>query len=315
MSRRLRQLVILFALAATLLCIPASASAAWQWIPATYTGNAYARCTTSCARVEAFMWQGGAWYRVSVAASAELSVRPYATGWHWAEVNAGGGVTRTIAIRSSSLAAHVPDYLPGSILPIPARATVLTLSGLNFNVYNHMPKWFGGMFNRAPYAMNKIWYPASIASNSITVGVANLDAALKRTPGPKIVMAHSQGAQVASRWMREHANDPDAPSASSVTFVLTGNPLRATGGYIIGRKEIGGTTGRPTLTSTKWPIVDVARQDDGWAIWPTNPNDSAAIAKAKRGKNTVHLDYGPIDLTSAGNAVSVAGNTTFVTTP
>lgn len=313
MSRRLRRALACCMLIALLLCVPASASAAWQWIPSTYTGNAYARCATSCQRIEAFMWQGGAWYRVSVAASAELEVRPYAAGWHWAVVRSGG-VTRTVAIRSGSLAANVPDYLPGSVLPIPARATVLTLSGLNFNLYNHMPQWYGGLFDRAPYAMQKVNYPASIASTSIAIGVRNLDAALRRYPGPKIVMAHSQGAQVASRWMREHANDPLAPSASGLTFVLSGNPLRATGGYIIGRTEVGGTTGQPTPTTTKWPIVDVARQYDGWALWPKDPSDSAAIAAAERGKKRDHLQYGVVDLTSAANRVTFAGNTTFVTT-
>jgi len=81
-------------------------------------------------------------------------------------------------------------------------ATVLTLSGLNFNVNNYMPAQFHGLFTNYPYTMVRIKSPASIASNSISKGVAMLDEALRTTPGPKIVLAHSQGAQVCSRWMR-----------------------------------------------------------------------------------------------------------------
>ena len=201
-----------------------------------------------------------------------------------------------------------------SLLSVPVSGTVLTLSGLNYNLYNDMPQKFQGIFSKPPYGMLKVNYPASLASDSITKGVAALNAALQTTPGQKIVLAQSQGAQVASRWMREHTNDPAAPSASELTFILTGNPLRSTGGYLIGRTEVGGTTGQPTPTNTKWPIIDVARRYDGWPDWPQNQSNQWAVDNANEGKQTLHTTYDQINLYSTTHTIWKSGNTTYVLT-
>ncbi len=199
-------------------------------------------------------------------------------------------------------------------LGIPLKASVLTLTGLNYNITNYMPNSFGGIFNRAPYTLAKISFPASLASDSISKGVVALNAAVRSTPGQKIILAHSQGAQVASHWMRQHANDPTAPGASELTFVLLGNPLRSTGGYIIGRPEVGGTTGQPTPTNTKWPIIDVARRYDGWADWVQNQSNQWAVDNANQGKIGVHSRYDQANLYAATNTVWKSGNTTYVLT-
>jgi|TARA_B100001245_G_scaffold29319_1_gene18978 hypothetical protein len=199
-------------------------------------------------------------------------------------------------------------------LNVPSSGTVLTLSGLNYNLYNDMPQKFQGIFSRSPYSMQKVEYPASLASDSISTGVANLDAALKSTSGKKIVLAQSQGAQVASRWMREHANDPNAPNASNLTFILTGNPLRSTGGYLIGRTEVGGTTGQPTPTWTKWPIIDVARRYDGWADWVHNEANQWAKDNANEGKSSLHTAYDEVNIHASTHTIWKSGNTTYVLT-
>ncbi len=205
-------------------------------------------------------------------------------------------------------------YMSGTKLKIPASGTVLTLSGLNFNLYNDQPKKFQGIFSKPPYKMIKVNYPASIASNSIKKGVLKLDALLKTTPGTLIVLAQSQGAQVASHWMREHANDPEAPSAKRLTFILTGNPLRSTGGYAIGKKEIGGTIGQPTPTYTKWSIIDVARRYDGWADWVKDEGNSRAVKNADAGKRSLHLRYDEVDIKDPTHTIWKKGNTTYVLT-
>lgn len=199
-------------------------------------------------------------------------------------------------------------------LYIPPTATVLTLSGLNFNLYNSMPQQFHGLFSKPPYTMVQVKYPASIAKNSIAKGVEMLDAALRATPGPKIVMGHSQGAQVCSRWMRENANDTTAPPPGELLFILTGNPLRSTGGYIIGRKEVGGTIGEPTSTNTPWRIIDVARRYDGWADWVQDEQNKLAVRNANTGKQTLHKQYDEVDLFSPTHTIWSRGNTTYVLT-
>lgn len=199
-------------------------------------------------------------------------------------------------------------------LGVPRSATVLTLSGLNYNAYNNMPQKFQGIFSHPPYTIKKVEYPASLASNSITKGVTALNTMLRSTPGTKIVLAQSQGAQVASRWMRQYANDPSAPGAADITFVLTGNPLRSTGGYIIGRTEVGGTIGQPTPTNTKWSIIDVARRYDGWADWVQNQSNQWAVDNANEGKSTIHTDYQTVNLYASTHTIWKSGNTTYVLT-
>jgi pimeloyl-ACP methyl ester carboxylesterase len=199
-------------------------------------------------------------------------------------------------------------------LPIPPAATVLTLTGLNFNLTNYMPRQFGGIFARPPYVMRQVRYPASLASNSISTGVEALDAALRATAGPLIVLAHSQGAQVVSHWLRQHADDPAAPSPDRLSFILTGNPLRAEGGHIIGRREVGGTTGAPTPVSPRWKVIDVARRYDGWADWPADETNRLAVRNAKAGMLILHPHYDAIALEDPSHAVWKRGTTTFVLT-
>ena len=209
---------------------------------------------------------------------------------------------------------HLSKYTDTSLLKIPRSGTVFTLSGLNFNLYNSMPKQFKGFFAAAPYHIVQVKYPASIAKNSITRGVEMLDEAVKNTAGQKIILAHSQGAQVCSRWMREHANDPTAPGPGELLFILSGNPLRSTGGYIIGRKEVGGTTGIATPVSTPWRIIDIARRYDGWADWVQDEKNTTAVKNANKGKNTFHRQYDEVNLFDDTHTIWTRGNTTYVLT-
>lgn len=219
-----------------------------------------------------------------------------------------GGVTLT-------LTGSAP-WIPLGLNAIPASATVFSLVGLNFNLYDYMPPQLQARFSTAPYTMHKVNYPASTKTTSITEGVAALNSAVRNTAGSKIVIAHSQGAQVCSRWMRTYANDGTAPPASELMFILTGNPLRSTGGYIIGRPEIGGTTGLPTPLDTKWRIVDVARRYDGWADWVHNQSNALAVNNAKQGQFINHGDpaYNSVNLYASTNTVWTSGNTTYVLT-
>ena len=234
-----------------------------------------------------------------------------------------GGDTQTVNTASSwrTVTVSLSDAIPptGALLDvwnkIPASGTVFTLSGLNFNIYNDMPEKFQGMFSEAPYAMEQIKYPASLANDSISRGVQMLDDALLGSSGDVIVLAQSQGAQVCSHWMRQYAGDSTREAlASRVVFLLTGNPVRATGGELIGGPEVGGTIGEPTPTDTVWPIVDVARRYDGWPDPPTDLTNVTAVDNAKAGKKSFHTAYDEVNLFDPTHTVWTEGNTTFVLT-
>jgi len=97
-------------------------------------------------------------------------------------------------------------------------------------------------------------------------------------------------------------------------FILTGNPLRSAGGYIIGRKEVGGTTGIATPTDTPWKIIDVARRYDGWADWVQDEENKLAVKNANKGKMTIHTKYDIVDFYSPSHTVWTTDNTTYVLT-
>lgn len=221
-----------------------------------------------------------------------------------------------LGVMAPALAAAdaVRQAADGNALTLPKSAIVLTLTGLNFNLTNYMPNQFGGIFKRPTYVIRQVRYPASLASDSISKGVDALDKALRETSGDVIVLAHSQGAQVASHWIRRHLDDANGPASDRIVFILTGNPLRAEGGHIIGRREVGGTIGEPTPVSTRWRIIDVARRYDGWADWPANEANSQAVQNARAGMLLFHPRYDAIILEDPSHTVWTRGRTTFVLT-
>lgn len=198
-------------------------------------------------------------------------------------------------------------------LGIPSSGTVLALPGADLHFRDNMAEEFRGAFSTGPYTMKVVDYPRNLALDSIPTGVANIDAAIRATPGSIIVLAYSQGAQVASEWMRQHAQDPTAPGPDRVTFVLFGNPLRASGGSKVGDPTLR-TTGLATPTDTPWHIVDVARRYDGYADSPTDKNNAEAVRNADLGKLFIHPHYEGVDLNDPSLTVWQRGNTTFVLT-
>jgi hypothetical protein len=198
-------------------------------------------------------------------------------------------------------------------LGIPGQGTVLALPGADLHLLNNMDDEFQGIFSRPPYTMRVIDYPRDLARDSIPTGVANLDAAIRSTSGTMIVLAYSQGAQVASEWMRRHAKDPSAPGPDRLTFVLFGNPLRASGGVEVGHPT-DRSTGLATPTDTPWHIVDIARRYDGFADSPTDKSNSEAVRNADLGKLFIHTHYERVDLADSSLVVWNRGNTTFVLT-
>lgn len=155
--------------------------------------------------------------------------------------------------------------------------TVLTVEPLGGNIVGGtMNRNFGGAITRDRKVV-QVKYPASMSATSIDQGVTALDAAIRLNDGPLLVFAHSQGAQVCSRWLRLHGKGAGRPHRDRLSFLLIGNPLRRYGGYGVGRPEFGGGKGQPTPTDTDYRITDCALQYDGWADAPTLPGVWAAM--------------------------------------
>jgi pimeloyl-ACP methyl ester carboxylesterase len=197
--------------------------------------------------------------------------------------------------------------------------TVLTVEPLGGNlVGGTMRLNFQGTITTGRKVL-EVGYPASMSATSIDKGVASLLSAIRKTPGHLLVFAHSQGAQVVSRWLRQHGQD--GVDADRVEFLLIGNPLRRYGGYGVGRKEFGGGIGLPTPTNTAYRVSDVALQYDGWADAPTKPGLPAALnAQQDRfginGSRAIHaMGYRKATLNSPAQRTHVEGTTTYVLIP
>lgn len=192
---------------------------------------------------------------------------------------------------------------------------VLTLEPLDFNLIgNSMLLNLQGKPCDGKTVV-QVMYPASFASTSIDKGVEALDKMVKQLPEEKLVYGHSQGAQVVSRWLRQHANDSDAPSPESLRFLLIGNPLRKYGGFIIGKPEVGGQTGQPTLNTTQYKVTDVKLQYDGWCDVPTRSTVLANM-NAAVGRGHLHcFGYRDANLYDPNRKVYVENTTEYVMLP
>lgn len=117
--------------------------------------------------------------------------------------------------------------------------------------------------------------------DSVAQGVTNLEAA-QPAPGD-IIFGFSQGAVVASQYKADHTGN---------TYILVANPSRPNGG-ILERFEglhipfLDITFSGATPDNGDYTI-DVARQYDGWADFPTYLWNPVAIANAVAGMALVH---------------------------
>ena len=123
-----------------------------------------------------------------------------------------------------------------------------------------------------------IGYTNQPGEANIADGVSKLDAKITDTRGEKLVFAYSEGAQVATRWLREHNADSDVPTGD-MSFLMIGNAERKFGGMIHdldGFSSIADTGGLPSA-KVRWPITDFCRQYDGWADFPSAPKIRTAM--------------------------------------
>lgn len=163
-------------------------------------------------------------------------------------------------------------------MPLFDAPTVLTLEPLGGYLQGGtMTKNFWGSITYGKTVVD-VKYPADMSRYSIDDGVYALARIIKETPGKLLVFAHSQGAQVVSRWLRTRATDADAPTGDRVGFLLIGNPLRKYGGFGVGQPEFDGHKGLPTLNNSRYNIVDCKLQYDGWADIPTDPKPGVMAA-------------------------------------
>jgi hypothetical protein len=172
---------------------------------------------------------------------------------------------------------------------------VLTLAGLG-DKSDKMANWLQGWANVPGRSHVVVDYPAAPGTASIATGAAMLDEEIHhylKLGATITVMGHSQGAEVASVWLEEHAGDAAIPDGR-VQFILTGNPRRRLGGAgLVGwdLKKIGRTP------ETRFKVRDIARRYDGWSNADNYPG-SKFWGKLRLfiGRFVDHADYRDVNI-------------------
>ncbi len=202
-------------------------------------------------------------------------------------------------------------------------ATVLTLEGGIVGVQTVLhftPLQLQGSFCRSPNTCQPVDYLALPGDQFIERGADEVLQALKALPGsgPVILVGHSEGGQVIDSVLRRwKANPAIAPDPARLSWVSLGNPDNAYGGQQL---QFGAPRKRPA--DTPYTGIEVIRQYDGWADWPSNPFNALAVANAIAGSQTVHPNYFNVDVNSPKNvrytpklADGTPGKITYVWVP
>ncbi|CAN5342446.1 hypothetical protein BH09ACT8_BH09ACT8_32620 [soil metagenome] len=150
---------------------------------------------------------------------------------------------------------------------------------------------------------------------SVRQGFDIVDAAvadqLRSDPtGHLVIAGGSQGAIITALEKAELADQPDAPPADQVEFILFDNQTRPNGGLLsrlpagVSIPGLGISAQPPAPTNTGYHTIDVAMQYDGYSDFPVYPINLLAVANAIAGTFYIHgTDIGnvsPIPTTRTG---------------
>ena len=119
------------------------------------------------------------------------------------------------------------------------------------------------------------------ANESVQAGTANLDAEIRATGGPLIIAGESQGALVIDAVQARLANDPTAPAADQLQFIIFADPSRG----LLSLMRPGTHIPVFDLTTTtpaesQYDTTIVIAEYDGWADPPDRPWNLLATANA-----------------------------------
>lgn len=214
----------------------------------------------------------------------------------------GAGTLPAAAAAASSASSLIPD----------GPATVLHHGPTPWAMDDNL----GGALCDAPKVCREVSYGWIQPYGPIEIGMAEnvrrLDWAIHNVGSdPKIIYGFSGGARVASVWLRDHADDADAPDPDQLSVVLIGN----------GGRKYGGVNGwfwgdlLMTPTDKQYDVVDIAREYDPIADFPSNPFNLLALANGIAAFSYVHLRYEDVDLDDPDNIVWKEGKTTYVYVP
>jgi hypothetical protein len=190
-----------------------------------------------------------------------------------------------------AITGQAPTPAPQTV-DIELSATVLAMGGLGYETIdeNLMKRVLAGRFANEDALVGLPW-PGELTpfngtltlGQSVAVGLENMDAAIRSTPGPKIVVGASGTTLVVNQEMLRLAADPDAPPANELSFVVLGDADR---GAFKGLRGIALPIFEytvPAIPETKYDVMVVAGEYDGIGDWPDRWWNPLAVFNALAG--------------------------------
>jgi len=226
-------------------------------------------------------------------------------------------VTASYALTAATQSAPTTQSAPASVLTLEGG-----LVGVQ-HIFHFTPFQLQGALCASPNACQPVDYLALPGDVFNDWGADRLQQAVDTLPaegGPVTLFGHSQGGQVIYAALRRWAAEPStAPDPSRVSWVSIGNPENPYGGVV----EKLGLKPAPRLPAdTAYQGIEVIRQYDGWADWPSDRSNLLAVANAVVGALTVHPRYDNVNLDDPNNVRytpdkpdGTPGNVTYVWVP
>jgi hypothetical protein len=117
-------------------------------------------------------------------------------------------------------------------------------------------------------------------NESVTVGMENMDAALRSTPGQKIAAGASGSTVAINELMLRYDKDPTAPSPDELSFVVMGDANRGVFTMFRGMTMPVLDYTVPASLDTRYDVLVVAGEYDGISDWPDRPWNLLAVLNA-----------------------------------
>lgn len=165
--------------------------------------------------------------------------------------------------------------------------------------------------------------PPGTIGQHIAIGVDNIDAAIKAATGPVIVVGQSEGTVVADGERARLENDPAAPPADQLSFLLFNHPMRGMAntlfpdGFHIPILDV--TVTEPV--ESRYNTAVVTHEYDFFGDFPARPWNLLALVNSVAGFVFLHqidsdvpADIPPENITATVNSKGATDTTYFVPT-
>ena len=188
-----------------------------------------------------------------------------------------GAVAPMLVIAGAGAVAQPITPLRSDQADVQLATTVMAMGGLGYETLGTdvIAGVLGGRYANAGTLLGLPWpgemtpWNGTLTLNeSVAVGLENMDAAIRNTPGPKIVAGASGATLVVDEEMRRLANDPTAPPADELSFVVLGDANRGAFRGFTGMKLPIFEYTVPSTPVTKYDLLVLKGEYDGIGDWP-----------------------------------------------